>query len=67
MRLMYFYFEPEKLKALSKRGITDLPDTARLLFEDETLWHTALKLKTLVESTAGDPDLLREPRDSAHT
>ncbi len=55
MRLMYFYFEPEKLKALSKRGITDLPDAPRLLFEDETLWHTALKLKSFVESSAGDP------------
>jgi AraC family transcriptional regulator len=55
MRLMYFYFEPEKLKALSKRGLTDLPDAPRLLFEDETLWHTALKLKTFVESSAGDP------------
>ncbi|MDI3561790.1 AraC family transcriptional regulator [Bradyrhizobium sp. Arg816] len=55
MRLMYFYFEPEKLNALSKRGITDLPDAPRLLFEDETLWHTALKLKTFVESPAGDP------------
>jgi AraC family transcriptional regulator len=55
MRLMYFYFEPEKLKALSERGITDLPDAPCLLFEDETLWHTALKLKTFVESSAGDP------------
>jgi AraC family transcriptional regulator len=55
MRLMYFYFEPEKLKALSKRGITDLLDAPRLLFEDETLWHTALKLKTFIESSAGDP------------
>ncbi|RZN34239.1 AraC family transcriptional regulator [Bradyrhizobium sp. Leo121] len=55
MRLMYFYFEPEKVKALSKPGITDLPDAPRLLFEDETLWHTALKLKTFVESSAGDP------------
>ena len=41
MRLMYFYFEPENLKALSKRGITDLPNAPRILFEDETLWHTA--------------------------
>ncbi|MBR0823832.1 helix-turn-helix domain-containing protein [Bradyrhizobium liaoningense] len=55
MRLMYFYFEPEKLKALSKHGITDLTDAPRLLFEDETLWHTAFKLKTFVESSAGDP------------
>jgi AraC family transcriptional regulator len=55
MRLMYFYFEPEKLKALSKRGITSLPDAPRPLFVDETLWHTALKLKTFVESSALDP------------
>ncbi|MEZ2144845.1 AraC family transcriptional regulator [Bradyrhizobium sp. DN5] len=55
MRLMYFYFEPANLKALSKRGITDLPSAPRILFEDETLWHTALKLKTFVESRAGDP------------
>lgn len=55
MRLMYFYFEPERLKALSERGITDLPDAPRLLFDDETLWNTALKLKTFVESSAGDP------------
>ena len=55
MRLMYFYFEPEKLKALSKRGFTNLPDAPRLLFEDQTLWHTALKLKTFVDSSAGDP------------
>jgi AraC family transcriptional regulator len=54
MRLMYFYFEPEKLKALSERGITDILDTPRLLFEDGTLWQTALKLKTFVESSAGD-------------
>lgn len=55
MRLMYFYFEPDRLKALSKRGIIDLADAPRLLFEDETLWHTALKLKTFVESSGGDP------------
>jgi AraC family transcriptional regulator len=55
MRFMYFYFEPEKMKALSRRGIINLPDAPRLLFEDETLWHTAFKLKTFVESSAEDP------------
>jgi AraC family transcriptional regulator len=54
MRLMYFYFEPETFKAVSKLGLTDLPDAPRLLFEDETLWHTAVKLKTFVDSFAGD-------------
>jgi AraC family transcriptional regulator len=52
---MYFYFEPEKLKALSNHGLTDLVEAPRLLFEDETLWHTALKLKTFIDSSAGDP------------
>jgi len=55
MRLMYFYFEPEKLKALSKRGLADLAEAPRLLFEDETLWHTALKLKKFVDSSTEDP------------
>jgi AraC family transcriptional regulator len=55
MRLMYFYFEPDKLKALSNVGATELPDAARLLFENETLWNTALKLKRFVESSARDP------------
>jgi AraC family transcriptional regulator len=59
MRLMYFYFEPEKLKAPSEHDLTDLPGAPRLLFEDETLWHTALKLKTFVDSSAGDPIYFR--------
>jgi AraC family transcriptional regulator len=44
-RAMLFYFEPAKLK-------TDISLGPRLLFEDATLWHTALKLKTLVEGLA---------------
>jgi AraC family transcriptional regulator len=55
MRLFYFYFEPERLTAISKGGITEVPDAARLLFENETLWNTALKLKRFVESSARDP------------
>ncbi|WP_407156523.1 helix-turn-helix domain-containing protein [Bradyrhizobium sp. STM 3557] len=55
MRLMYFYFEPERLTAISEDGTTELPDAPRLLFENETLWNTALKLKRFVESSARDP------------
>lgn len=55
MRLMYFYFEPDKLMGLSTPGLTEASAAPRLLFEDETLCHTALKLKTLVDGSAADP------------
>jgi AraC family transcriptional regulator len=49
-RLMLFYFHPATIHA--EPGITDTPVAPRLLFEDATLWHTALKLRMLVESPA---------------
>jgi AraC-like DNA-binding protein len=49
-RLMHFYFDPAKIH--SEQGINDISVAPRLLFEDATLWNTALKLKTLVESPA---------------
>ena len=52
-RRMHFYFDPAKLELHS-----ELPNgflSPRLFFEDATLWQTALKLKSLVESpAAGD-------------
>ncbi|MHC4042908.1 helix-turn-helix domain-containing protein [Bradyrhizobium sp. 23AC] len=54
MRLMYFYFEPNKLVDLSTLGLAEASAAPRLLFEDETLCHTALKLKTLVDGSAAD-------------
>jgi len=47
-RRMHFYFDPARLNLHS-----ELPNRSfapRLFFEDATLWHTALKLKSLVES-----------------
>jgi AraC family transcriptional regulator len=51
-QIMLFYFEPAKLKIDSELGMPDVSFGPRLLFEDATLWHTALKLKTLVDSLA---------------
>src|SRR5215470_3160092 len=51
-RIMLFYFDPTKLNIDLERGTPDICLAPRLLFEDATLWHTALKLKTVVESLA---------------
>src|SRR5215510_7944719 len=51
-RIMLFYFDPAKLKFDLELAMPDISLGPRLLFEDATLWHTALKLKTLVESLA---------------
>jgi AraC family transcriptional regulator len=50
--LMYFYFDPAKLKIHSEPGMASLSLGPRLFFENATLWDTAVKLKTLVESPA---------------
>ena len=55
MRLMHFYFDPSKLKIDLELAVTNMSSAPRLLFEDATLWHTALKLKAFAESpTSGD-------------
>src|SRR5262249_56970967 len=59
-RIMLFYFDPAKLKIDLELGIADISLGPRLLFEDATLWHTALKLKTLVESLAREDQLYFE-------
>ena len=51
-RLMYFYFDPAKLKLHSELGIGDISFVPRLFFEDATLWHTASKLRSLIERPA---------------
>src|SRR5215470_1714994 len=57
---MLFYCDPAKLKIDLEHGIPDISLGPRLLFEDATLWHTALKLKTLVESLAREDQLYFE-------
>ena len=59
-RLIYFYFDPAKLKIRSDLGIADISFAPQLFFEDATLWGTALKLKHLVESPASADQLYFE-------
>ena len=54
-RRMHFYFDPATLE--SALGIADMPFAARLFFEDATLWDTALKLRSLVDSAASEDRL----------
>jgi len=57
-RRMHFYFDPARLNLPS-----ELPNRSfapRLFFEDAPLWHTALKLKSLVESQASGDRLYFE-------
>ena len=59
-RIMLFYFDPAKLKIDSDLATSDISLGPRLLFDDATLWHTALKLKTLVDSLASGDRLYFE-------
>src|SRR5262245_14082662 len=48
-RRMHFYFDPDKLKVHPDGPERSL--ASRLFFEDEALWQTAVKLKSLIESS----------------
>jgi AraC family transcriptional regulator len=54
-RVAYFYFDPAKLPVQSDLGSMNL--APRLYFEDATLWDSALKVTTLVESASTDNQL----------
>ena len=51
-RRTHFYFDPVKLDSALR--IADISFAPRLFFEDATLWDTALKLKSLVDSTGAE-------------
>jgi AraC family transcriptional regulator len=53
-RLTYFYFDPATLQILSDRSIAENLLTPRLLFEDASLWSTAIKLKISIDAPAVD-------------
>jgi AraC family transcriptional regulator len=57
-RMMYFYFDPAALQTPSDARVDEM--SPRLLFEDSTLWTTALKLKRAVESREPDTRLYSE-------
>jgi AraC family transcriptional regulator len=55
-RLTCFYFDTAKFESHYQTNITNVSFAPRLYFEDESLWHTVLKLADLVEHPAlGDP------------
>jgi len=54
-RRTHFYFDPVKLDSALR--IADISFAPRLFFEDATLWDTALKLKSLVDSAASEDRL----------
>jgi AraC family transcriptional regulator len=49
-RLIYFYFDPGKLIAQSDARCEQILSSPRVFFEDEALWHSAMKLKNLIEN-----------------
>jgi AraC family transcriptional regulator len=53
-RVVFFYFDPEKMPTHSEADRAGAALAPRLLFEDATLWNTALKLTRLVEDAASD-------------
>lgn len=55
-RVAYFYFDPAALAINADLGVTELPFSPRLFFEDHGLWDLALKLTTSIE---GDGSLHR--------
>jgi AraC family transcriptional regulator len=47
-RVVYFYFDPDKMPVHPEASLADTPFAPRLFFEDNALWETALKLATLI-------------------
>jgi AraC family transcriptional regulator len=53
-RVVYFYFDPAKMPTQPETGSAPVRLAPRLFFEDATLFDTALKLKSLIESPGSD-------------
>jgi AraC family transcriptional regulator len=49
-RVTFFYLDPHRLASAPELGLSSMPFTPRLFFEDAVVWDTALKLKTLIKS-----------------
>ena len=58
--VMYFYIDPEMFQVHSDFDISAMSFRPRLLFEDTTLWDTALKLKRSIDSPTLDNRLYSE-------
>ncbi len=56
-RFIFFYFDPAMLDGAAATDCADIALRPRLLFEDKTLWDSALKVKHLAESQAPEDGL----------
>jgi AraC family transcriptional regulator len=59
-RVVYFYFDPAKMPTLPPADAAGTLLSPRLLFEDTTLWETAVKLRQQIESAGSDNRLYVE-------
>jgi AraC family transcriptional regulator len=48
--ITYFYFDPAELQIDSDENLADIKFAPRLLFEDDTIWSTAAKLKQAMDT-----------------
>jgi len=60
IRRLHFYFDPAALKRHAQLNVARKSLVPRLFFEDATLWHTAVKLRNLIESPVSDDRLYFE-------
>jgi AraC family transcriptional regulator len=60
IRRLHFYFDPATLERHAQLDIAGMSLAPRLFFDDATLWNTAVKLKSLVESPASEDRLYFE-------
>jgi len=56
MGMMYFHFDPDKLEIDSETNMADFSLAPRLFFEDTTIWSTAKKITTALESPSLEKD-----------
>jgi AraC family transcriptional regulator len=59
-RVVFFYFDPDRLASNPKLSFSGASFAPRLFFEDPALWDTALKLRTLIEHGGSDHRLYVE-------
>lgn len=55
-RVVFFYFDPAKMRTPDEMGAAGAGLSARLFFEDNSLRETALKLARLIEGAASPID-----------
>ena len=60
MGVMYFHFDPDKLEVESETNVARFSLAPRLFFEDATIWSTAAKLTTALESPSPENQLYSE-------